>query len=74
MGVVEFIDKVGEFVLSVCPNHKNVVNEMQPHKRLVRGFLKGIGFKDSHKDINIAVIVFSFRIIPLQKFNTWMKK
>ena len=48
------IDEVGEFVLSVCPNHKNVVDEMPPHKRLVRGFVKGIGFKDSHKDIGVG--------------------
>ena len=25
--VVECIDEVGEFVLSVCPNHKNVVQK-----------------------------------------------
>ena len=54
MGVVECIDEVGEFVLSMCPNHRNVVDEIPPHKRVVRGFVKGIGFKDSHKDICVG--------------------
>ena len=54
MVVVECIDEVGEFVLSVCPNHKNVVDETPPNKRLVCGFVKGIGFKDSHKDIGVG--------------------
>ena len=38
MGTVKCIDKVSEFVLSVCPNHKNIVDETQPYKRFLRGF------------------------------------
>ena len=42
MGTVKCIDKINEFVVTVCPNHKNIVDETQPYKRFVRGFLQGI--------------------------------
>ena len=54
MGTVKCIDKVSEFVLSVCPNHKNIVDEMPPYKRFVRGFLQGIRFKGAHEKVCIG--------------------
>ena len=51
MGTVKCIDKVSEFVLSVRPNHRNIVNETPPYKRFVRGFLQGIRFKGPNKKV-----------------------
>ena len=44
---------ISEFVLSVCPNHKNIVNDAPPYKRFVRGFLQGMRFKGSHEKVCI---------------------